>query len=797
MAVKVVSGHREIGESFTSDQPALTYKKWAFQRQKTILDLISCGPAASTSIVSPAFNPVTGQFASTRQSARYIGVGSPMITFYGTSEASRSYSLKNVANKVTSAVTSAVFSFAKTIWTHTPASLTGAIASASTPPSPKRAQPEPPISGSNGAESQLPDNVAPPVVIPALCTLSDPNRQITSVVPSPRDPVTGHSTGLAAMTDNLGRVLLVDVREGEIVRVWKGMRGAQVGWVQDEGVGEEPQGLILAMYAARGALELYTVRHGPRIAAFAVGVDMRLLQCGGGVLGGAYGGEAWMRGGGECEAKCLLRNQRRLWVLLLTFLAVLALRRFLRLEAGHTHPKCACLPAAHKLDDILENTSISLDQGPVIDWKNMGGRARTFRALMEARYTPEGHLRRDCESNGTSPLVSEIIARLDEAKDLIEEDLYPFVFSEAGPGSTDALLRSFNGRGIVMTTGNHHALMALHAIRGIRRVGSTLPIQVFYQAEEDLTLANRQLLSAEVDVEVVDISTLLDIGATDPDGVSDHRLGWGLKPFAMLASRFSEVVLVDADALFLQNPEVMFSYPLYVNSGALLFRDRTLFPGHNNTRDFFEGIMEDQPPSIYWSLEGRIGRGLSVHEGESGVVVLDKRRNFHALLMTCKMNSGHYKHKMYAAVHGDKESYWMAHELTDTPYRWAPGGGGTLGFLEPTDEGIRVCGQLFHVDASFRPLWGNGGMTSNKNSHEGGETIRFTHWATDRDFIEVKWDWEKADKPFCLHRDVAQKGVQWNELGQGDLETLAAASDDWKKLQIERDQRMKKKKGEQ
>ncbi|KAI8912196.1 Rab3 GTPase-activating protein regulatory subunit N-terminus-domain-containing protein [Powellomyces hirtus] len=294
MAVKVVAGHKEIGELMSIEQPALTYSKWQFQRQREIRDLVSCGPSSSTVIAPPAFNPVTGEFASTRQSARYIGVGRPMITFYGTSEASRSYSLKNVANKVTHAVSS-VFSLAKSYWTPAVTSLTGAVyppslSASSTPPEP--------------AQQQQPDNVAPAVSVPAICTLSDPSRQITSITLSPSCPKTGRCGALAALTDTLGRVMLVDVEEGEIIRMFKGVRDAQCAWLQVLDKHHDPDNdphhtntipqpkLLLAIYTARGVLEIYPVRHGPRVAGFQVGTDMRLVQTAMGVLGGAYGGEA-------------------------------------------------------------------------------------------------------------------------------------------------------------------------------------------------------------------------------------------------------------------------------------------------------------------------------------------------------------------------------------------------------------------------------------------------------------------------------------------------------------------------
>ncbi|KAJ3159947.1 Rab3 GTPase-activating protein non-catalytic subunit [Geranomyces michiganensis] len=255
MAVKVVAGHREIGE-FT-EQPSLTYSKWTFSQQREIKDLASFGPAGTTVIAPAAFNPTYGTFAETRQSARFIGVGRPMITFYGTSVSRQSYSLKNVASKVSQAVTS---------------SLTGGSATHNAAPP--------------AADATA---VAPAVLVPPICTLSDPQRRVSTLTLSPACPHTG-KTPLAALTDNLGRVLLVDVEEGEIVRIWKGMRDAQCAWQQVRDKDTCRVSLMLVIYTARGVLEVFCVRHGPRISAVFVGQDMRLVQTATGVLGAAYGG---------------------------------------------------------------------------------------------------------------------------------------------------------------------------------------------------------------------------------------------------------------------------------------------------------------------------------------------------------------------------------------------------------------------------------------------------------------------------------------------------------------------------
>ncbi|KAJ3023483.1 hypothetical protein HKX48_002910 [Thoreauomyces humboldtii] len=419
------------------------------------------------------------------------------------------------------------------------------------------------------------------------------------------------------------------------------------------------------------------------------------------------------------------------------------------------------------------------------DWHNMVPRSRLFRSLLEERYTIAGHEKANClRFIGPEHTGVPTLPQLDAVIMEIQNDLYPFVATPTSRfPSAQHLLRSYSGRGIVMTTGNRHTRFALNTIRMVRSLGCNLPIQIFYANNLDLNGTHFKELASLPNVELLDMSKHIDIHAASRGEPLAH-LGWAMKPFSMLASRFQEIILLDADVMFLQNPEVMFEYPLYKDTGILLFRDRTLYPG-NTLHALLSRMMEETPMSDYYRKEGRTGSALSTHEGESGVIVVDKHRNFHSLLMACKMNSGPYQRDMYETVLGDKESYWMAQEILDLPYSWAPGGGGSIGYLEPHPNDpniIKICGQLYHPDPDFRPLWANGGMLSNKRDPKGEDIVEFTHWATDKTYRNVVWDWEKANKPFCMHRRKDREGKDWGPLSRRELDIIDRALKDWKEI---------------
>jgi len=108
-------------------------------------------------------------------------------------------------------------------------------------------------------------------------SIHDRGRLATCIVASP-------DKRLAVVTDKFGRVLLVDVTNWLVVRIWKGYRSAQCGWIEakkDPARLGSPHASFLIIYAPRrGLLEVWSTQRGPRVAAFNVGKNCRLLYSG-------------------------------------------------------------------------------------------------------------------------------------------------------------------------------------------------------------------------------------------------------------------------------------------------------------------------------------------------------------------------------------------------------------------------------------------------------------------------------------------------------------------------------------
>ncbi|KAF9113946.1 hypothetical protein BGX27_000477 [Mortierella sp. AM989] len=300
----------------------------------------------------------------------------------------------------------------------------------------------------------------------------------------------------------------------------------------------------------------------------------------------------------------------------------------------------------------------------------------------------------------------------------LEKKLYPWIHLNSQ--TSFSMYDSYEDKGIVVCAGNRQFDYIVSSIQAIRRLQPSLPIQIFYMGDGDLSIGRRNyILGMTSNIETVDIVRILD---------NDYMQlgGWSIKAFAILASRFREVILVDSDAYFLRDPVELFEDPGYKLTGTLYFYDRTLFAGWTKGPDWIRSML---PITSNFPQKTRMYRGLSMHEQESGVVVINKGTRFTGILAVCKMNSKWERDLYtYKQFYGDKESFWMGYEMVQEPFAFVKSYPGVIGEMrddprleeEGTERKIidkpSVCGAQMHLDYLKRPMWWNGGLMRNKNS---------------------------------------------------------------------------------
>ncbi len=206
---------------------------------------------------------------------------------------------------------------------------------------------------------------------------------------------------------------------------------------------------------------------------------------------------------------------------------------------------------------------------------------------------------------------------------------------------------NYSGDGMVIVAGGGryfvNAFVALTVLRN--DVACQLPIQIWYLGPHEMSDAMKALLTP-FDVELVDASQVRRRRPVRKLG------GWECKPYAIINSPFERVILLDADNVPLQNPQVLLGLQKLETNSALFWPD----------------ISDAQSDSPVWELF-RIPY-QSEPEVESGQVVVDKSRAWLALHLA--MHYCEWSDIYWQYINGDKQAFQMAWRFLGEPYALCP-----------------------------------------------------------------------------------------------------------------------------
>ncbi|KAL3897270.1 MAG: hypothetical protein SGCHY_003532 [Lobulomycetales sp.] len=306
---------------------------------------------------------------------------------------------------------------------------------------------------------------------------------------------------------------------------------------------------------------------------------------------------------------------------------------------------------------------------------------------------------------------------------------------------------AFSGAGIVMCLGSEnnvhveHGYSSLKAIREVHK--SDLPMEVFYLGEKDsLSEKDRKLFESIPNLRVVDITDLIldrkDIG----------MVGWYMKPFAMWASSFEHVILLDADCNLLQSPDVLLKSPKYHSAGALFFYDREMGGGRGNGPNWIRSMLTDPTSLDYLGyMKGYMG-----FVQETGLVMINKQRNLAGLVASCVFFfEENLKRQLGKYTHGEKEAFWIGFEITGNTFAWASEHKvAAIGSAKKHGKLNEICSvQMMHLDEFDKPLWINGGLSENKH-HSQVELKEMKQYVHEPGVWASAWFWDSGDPYICL-----------------------------------------------
>jgi hypothetical protein len=201
----------------------------------------------------------------------------------------------------------------------------------------------------------------------------------------------------------------------------------------------------------------------------------------------------------------------------------------------------------------------------------------------------------------------------------------------------------FAGRGIVICAGGARLFTcAWVAIALLRRdLACTLPIEVWHLGPEEMGPPMRGLLE-DLDARPVDAFEVAKRHGVERLG------GWELKPYAVMHSRFREVLLLDADNVPVQDPGFLFDRPEFRDTGTLFWPD----------------IVRLSQANDIWAVSGLSYRDMP--SLESGQMVLDKSRCWRALSLAHWINQ--HSDVFYQYLHGDEDTFLIAWLMLAQPY---------------------------------------------------------------------------------------------------------------------------------
>jgi hypothetical protein len=206
----------------------------------------------------------------------------------------------------------------------------------------------------------------------------------------------------------------------------------------------------------------------------------------------------------------------------------------------------------------------------------------------------------------------------------------------------------FDGCGIVICAGGiKYNPCAWVLVRLLRHLGCQLPIEIWHAGNIECDPQWTALIS-RYDV------VCRDALKTREQHPHPRLRGWPIKPYAILHSRFEEILFLDADNVPVKDPTFLFECQRYDETGAVFWPDieQSITP----------------PDSPLWQLFG-----VPYQAGpdqESGQILINKSRCWKALNL-CNWYNEHADF-YYRHVYGDKDTFRFAWQRLGQPISWIP-----------------------------------------------------------------------------------------------------------------------------
>ncbi|ETK95103.1 hypothetical protein F441_01995 [Phytophthora nicotianae CJ01A1] len=263
--------------------------------------------------------------------------------------------------------------------------------------------------------------------------------------------------------------------------------------------------------------------------------------------------------------------------------------------------------------------------------------------------------------------------------------------------------------------------MGLSLIRELRCLGNRELIQVYHCGKELSDRSVELLFSLDNRVELVDVcSDLSSRGVISTEMASKFR-SWWIKPLAMYHTDVRHVMLLDVDDVILKDPAIVRSLDGYVKTGTTFFYDRVItlrkfLTGNDTGKMYVHKLLHDFDYARYNVSEGFAPsehmlntfayRGKSIHEMDSSMVLIDKKRAGKTVMdiLFWFITKERFR---FTYSWGDKETFWLAFEVARAPYFFSPWGVSVVNSMPNEDmknHPDSLCGSILQ----YMPVQDNG-----------------------------------------------------------------------------------------
>lgn len=204
-------------------------------------------------------------------------------------------------------------------------------------------------------------------------------------------------------------------------------------------------------------------------------------------------------------------------------------------------------------------------------------------------------------------------------------------------------------RGLVSTAGATYLPVFVSSLRMLRRMGSTLPVEVFMKdaGEYEKQVCNEVLPSLD--------AQCLVLGDVVKKDTIEH---YQLKIFAVLFSSFEEIVWMDADCFSLGRPEDLLDSEPFKSSGLVTWPD----------------FWASSVSPLYYRISRQEAPPMSARQSsETGIFLVSKKTHLLPLMLTAYYNyygPSHYFRLLTQGSpgEGDKETFLQAAMAVGAPF---------------------------------------------------------------------------------------------------------------------------------